>query len=153
MRVLVVEDAPRLRAIVAQRLREDGYAVDEADTGARAIDLAAGGGYDAIVLDLRLPDIDGLEICAQLRRAGCWTPILMLTARDSLGDRVAGLDAGADDYLAKPFEFPERNLDRPHHQGVCAARVPDPPPRRGALARAADRRRVGQLLRGRFEHR
>jgi two-component system, OmpR family, response regulator len=107
MRVLVVEDAPRLRAIVAQRLREDGYAVDEAGTGARAIDLAAGGGYDAIVLDLRLPDIDGLEICAQLRRTGCWTPILMLTARDSLGDRVAGLDAGADDYLAKPFEFPE----------------------------------------------
>ncbi|MDX6495208.1 MAG: two-component system, OmpR family, response regulator [Gaiellales bacterium] len=107
MRVLVVEDAPRLRAIVAQRLREDGYAVDEAGTGARAIELAAGGGYDAIVLDLRLPDIDGLEICAQLRRVGCWTPILMLTARDSLGDRVAGLDAGADDYLAKPFEFPE----------------------------------------------
>ena len=107
MRVLVVEDAPRLRAIVAQRLREDGYAVDEAGTGARAIELAAGGGYDAIVLDLRLPDIDGLEICKQLRGAGCWTPILMLTARDSLGDRVAGLDAGADDYLAKPFEFPE----------------------------------------------
>jgi two-component system OmpR family response regulator len=107
MRVLVVEDAPRLRAIVAQRLREDGYAVDEAGTGAGAIDFAAAGGYDTIVLDLRLPDVDGLEICAQLRRAGCWTPILMLTARDSLGDRVAGLDAGADDYLAKPFEFPE----------------------------------------------
>jgi len=107
MRVLVVEDASRLRVIVAQRLREDGYAVDGAGTGEEAISLAAGGCYDAIVLDLRLPDIDGMDVCARLRNAGCWTPILMLTARDSLGDRVAGLDRGADDYLTKPFEFPE----------------------------------------------
>jgi CheY-like chemotaxis protein len=107
MRVLVVEDASRLRAIVTQRLREDGYAVDGAGTGAEAISLAAGGSYDAIVLDLRLPDIDGMDVCGRLRSARCWTPILMLTARDGLRDRVAGLDRGADDYLTKPFEFPE----------------------------------------------
>jgi DNA-binding response OmpR family regulator len=107
MRVLVVEDASRLRAIVAQRLREDGYAVDGAGTGEEAVSLATAGAYDAIVLDLRLPDLDGMNVCARLRSERCWTPILMLTARDGLGDRVAGLDCGADDYLTKPFEFPE----------------------------------------------
>jgi two-component system OmpR family response regulator len=107
VRVLVVEDASRLRAIVAQRLREDGYAVDGAGTGEQAISLAVDCQYDAIVLDLRLPDIDGTEVCVRLRTAGCWAPILILTARDSLSDRVAGLDCGADDYLTKPFEFPE----------------------------------------------
>ncbi len=107
VRVLVVEDAARLRAIVVQRLREDGYAVDHAGTGEQAILLAAATRYDAILLDLRLPDMDGFAVCEQLRRAGCWAPILMLTARDSLADRVAGLDVGADDYMTKPFDFPE----------------------------------------------
>lgn len=107
MRVLLVEDAPRLREIVAQRLREEGYATDATDTGMDAVERALATKYDAIVLDLRLPDIDGLDACAELRRCGCWTPILMLTARDALRDRVNGLDCGADDYMTKPFEFPE----------------------------------------------
>jgi len=107
MRVLVVEDAARLREILLRRLREDGYAVDGAGSGGEAIALACASGYDAIVLDLRLPDADGIDVCRRLRAGGCWSPLLMLTARDGLGDRVAGLDAGADDYLAKPFEFPE----------------------------------------------
>jgi two-component system OmpR family response regulator len=107
MRVLLVEDAPRLREIVAQRLREEGYATDATDTGADAVERALATRYAAIVLDLRLPDVDGLDACAELRRSGCWTPILMLTARDALGDRVDGLDCGADDYMTKPFEFPE----------------------------------------------
>jgi two-component system OmpR family response regulator len=107
MRVLLVEDAPRLREIVARRLREEGYATDATGTGAEALDRALSTRYDAIVLDLRLPDIDGMEACARLRHAGCWTPILMLTARDGLADRVDGLDCGADDYMTKPFEFAE----------------------------------------------
>jgi len=107
MRVLLVEDAPRLREIVARRLREEGYATDATDTGTDAIQRARSTRYDAIVLDLRLPDVDGLDACTELRRYGCWTPILMLTARDGLGDRVDGLDCGADDYMTKPFEFPE----------------------------------------------
>jgi two-component system, OmpR family, response regulator len=107
VRVLVVEDAARLREIVIRRLREEGYAVDGAGLGAEAVAMAAAGAYDAVILDLRLPDIDGVEACARLRAIGCWSPVLMLTARDGVEERVAGLDAGADDYLAKPFEFPE----------------------------------------------
>ncbi len=107
MRVLVVEDAVRLCEIIAQRLREEGYAVDAATTGQEAVRIATASSHDAIVLDLRLPDMDGLDVCAQLRRRGCWTPILVLTARDGLDDRVRGLDQGADDYLTKPFEFAE----------------------------------------------
>jgi two-component system OmpR family response regulator len=107
MRVLVVEDATRLREILIRRLREDGYAVDGAGCGEQAVGLATAGSYDAIVLDLRLPDLDGIEVCRRIRAEGCWSPLLMLTARDGLADRVAGLDVGADDYLAKPFEFPE----------------------------------------------
>jgi two-component system, OmpR family, response regulator len=107
MRVLVVEDATRLREIVIGRLREEGYAADGTGLGEEAILRAAGASYDAIVLDLRLPDIDGIEVCSRLRSIGCWSPILMLTARDGVENRVAGLDAGADDYLAKPFDFSE----------------------------------------------
>jgi two-component system OmpR family response regulator len=107
VRVLVVEDAARLRDIVIARLREEGYAADGAGLGEEAVAKAAAITYDAIILDLRLPDIDGVEVCARLRSIGCWSPILVLTARDAVADRVAGLDAGADDYLAKPFEFPE----------------------------------------------
>jgi len=107
MRVLLVEDAPRLREIVARRLREQGYATDATGTGADAVGRALATRYDAIVLDLRLPDMDGFDACARLRGSGCWTPILMLTARDGVADRVDGLDLGADDYMTKPFEFPE----------------------------------------------
>jgi two-component system, OmpR family, response regulator len=107
MRVLVVEDAPKLHQIISSRLREEGYAVDGASTGGDAIGLALGSSYDAIVLDLRLGDMDGVDVCCHLRRAGCWAPVLMLTARDAVADRVRGLDVGADDYLTKPFAFPE----------------------------------------------
>ena len=107
MRVLVVEDAPKLLAILTDRLAAEGFAVDGAATGTDATRLGSTVAYDAIVLDLRLPDLDGVEVCRRLRAAECWSPILMLTARDAVGDRVDGLDAGADDYLAKPFDFPE----------------------------------------------
>jgi two-component system, OmpR family, response regulator len=107
MRVLVVEDAVRLLDIIARRLREEGYAVDGVTTGQEAVDRAAVTAYDVIVLDLRLPDISGLDVCERLRATGCTAPILMLTARDGLDDRVLGLDLGADDYMTKPFEFPE----------------------------------------------
>jgi two-component system, OmpR family, response regulator len=107
VRVLVVEDAPKLLAIVVSNLRKEGYAVDAATTGLEAVRMALGSPYDAVVLDLRLPDIDGVEVCARLRQAACWSPILMLTARDGVEDRVRGLDVGGDDYLTKPFSFPE----------------------------------------------
>jgi two-component system, OmpR family, response regulator len=107
MRVLVVEDAVRLLEIIARRLREEGYAVDGVTNGEDAVSRAAVTPYDVIVLDLRLPDISGIDVCALLRATGCAAPILMLTARDGLDDRVRGLDAGADDYMTKPFEFPE----------------------------------------------
>ena len=107
MRVLVVEDAPKLRLILESRLRGEGYAVDRAATGMEAVRSALADPYDAIVLDLRLPDVDGVEVCTRLRQVGCWSPILMLTARDGVDDRVRGLDVGADDYLTKPFAFPE----------------------------------------------
>ena len=107
MRLLVVEDAPKLLQIVISRLREEGYAADGAATGAEGVRLALDSPYDAIVLDLRLPDMDGVDVCRHLRQAGCWTPVLMLTARDGVDDRVRGLDVGADDYLTKPFAFPE----------------------------------------------
>jgi two-component system OmpR family response regulator len=107
VRVLVVEDALKLLQIVVSRLREEGYAVDGAATGGEGVRLALYSPYDAIVLDLRLPDMDGVDVCRRLRRAGCWSPVLMLTARDGVDDRVRGLDVGADDYLTKPFAFPE----------------------------------------------
>jgi two-component system OmpR family response regulator len=107
LRLLVVEDATRLLEILARRLREEGYAVDTAVAGDGAVAAAARTAYDAIVLDVRLPDMDGFEVCHRLRAARCWTPVLMLTARDAVEDRVLGLDVGADDYLTKPFAFPE----------------------------------------------
>ena len=107
MRVLVVEDAGRLLEILTRSLREEGFVVDGALTGAEALRLAGLVPYDAVVLDLRLPDMDGFEVCRQIRAAGSTSPILMLTARDALADRVRGLDSGADDYVTKPFEFPE----------------------------------------------
>ena len=107
MRVLIVEDQAKLAALLARGLREEGHAADVADRGEDALWMAAAAPYDAIVLDIMLPGIDGLETCRALRKRGVWSPVLMLTARDAVGDRVSGLDAGADDYLTKPFSFEE----------------------------------------------
>jgi two-component system OmpR family response regulator len=107
MRILVVEDELKMAGLLRRGLVEEGYAVDVARTGDDALWLAAAVEYDAIVLDLMLPGIDGVEACRRIRESGVWSPVLMLTARDSVDDRVAGLDAGADDYLPKPFSFAE----------------------------------------------
>jgi two-component system OmpR family response regulator len=107
MRVLVVEDEPKMAALVARGLREDGHAADVADRGETALWMAEAVPYDAIVLDVMLPELDGFETCRRLRERGVWAPVLMLTARNAVSDRVDGLDAGADDYLVKPFSFAE----------------------------------------------
>ena len=107
MRLLVVEDNARLRHSLRLSLAEEGYAVDEAGDGPEGQGLAEREPYDAIVLDLLLPGKDGLAVCRDLRTAGVATPILMLTARDAVEDRVRGLDGGADDYLVKPFAVQE----------------------------------------------
>jgi two-component system, OmpR family, response regulator len=107
MRVLVVEDEVKMAGLLKRGLEEEGYAVDVAGSGSDAIWLGTENPYDAIVLDVMLPDQDGFEVCRKLRAGGRWAPVLMLTARDAVPDRVAGLDAGADDYLTKPFSFTE----------------------------------------------
>jgi two-component system OmpR family response regulator len=107
MRALVVEDEVKMASLIRRGLVEEGYAADVARTGDEAVWMAQATPYDAIVLDLMLPGRDGFEVCRELRRSGIWSPILMLTARDDVGDRVAGLDSGADDYLTKPFSFAE----------------------------------------------
>ena len=107
MRVLVVEDSPKMASLLRRGLTEEGYAVDLAATGEDGLWMATEMPFDTIVLDVGLPDIDGFEVCRRLRAAGRWSPILMLTARDAVADRVTGLDAGADDYLVKPFAFEE----------------------------------------------
>jgi len=107
MRILVVEDELKMASLLRRGFAEEGYAVDVARTGHDATGMAAAVDYDAIVLDLMLPGIDGIEACRRMRESGVWAPVLMLTARDAVGDRVAGLDAGADDYLPKPFSFAE----------------------------------------------
>jgi two-component system, OmpR family, response regulator len=107
MRILVVEDEPKLGALLTRGLSEEGHPADLASSGEDALWMAAAAGYDAIVLDVMLPGIDGFETCRRLRSSGTWTPVLMLTARDALADRIEGLDTGADDYLVKPFAFSE----------------------------------------------
>jgi len=107
MRVLVVEDDPRLAALVTRGLREEAYAVDHCADGPSAIIQAVVNSYDAIVLDVMLPGADGFAVVETLRARHVHTPVLMLTARDAVADRIAGLDAGADDYLGKPFDFGE----------------------------------------------
>jgi two-component system OmpR family response regulator len=107
VRLLIVEDQPKLAQLLARGLREEGHAADVAGRGEDALWMAGAAPYDVIVLDLMLPGIDGLETCRRLRQLGVWTPVLMLTARDAVDDRVTGLDAGGDDYLTKPFSFDE----------------------------------------------
>jgi two-component system OmpR family response regulator len=107
MRVLIVEDEVKMASLIRRGLRREGMAADVAIKGEDALWMAEATDYDAIVLDLMLPGIDGLEVCRRLRADGVWAPILMLTARDSIRDRVAGLDGGADDYLTKPFSYAE----------------------------------------------
>ena len=107
MRVLVVDDEPKMAALVARALREDGHAADVVHDGPEAVSTAHAAPYDAIVLDVMLPGFDGFEVVRRLREHKVWTPVLMLTARDAITDRVGGLDAGADDYLTKPFSIDE----------------------------------------------
>jgi two-component system copper resistance phosphate regulon response regulator CusR len=107
VRILLVEDEPRVASFIAKGLREHSYAVDVAPDGEEALYCAGSTQYDLIILDVMLPVRGGYAVCRELRRGGARTPILMLTARDSVADRVTGLDCGADDYLTKPFEFKE----------------------------------------------
>src|SRR5246127_1839512 len=107
MRLLLVEDDPRIARFVAKGLREQAYAVDVAGTGEEALYQAAVNTYDLVILDVMIPGRDGFAVCRELRKSGKRMPILMLTARDAVEDRIAGLDHGADDYLTKPFEFRE----------------------------------------------
>jgi DNA-binding response OmpR family regulator len=106
-RILIVEDEAKIASFISRGLRLEGYQVDVAPNGETALDKVFNNPPDLIVLDVMLPDIDGLEVCRQLRMAGGDEPVLMLTAKDAIPDRVAGLDAGADDYLVKPFAFDE----------------------------------------------
>ncbi len=122
MRVLVVEDGIKMASLIRRGLREEGFAADVAVKGEDALWMAGATEYDLIVLDVMLPGIDGFETCRRLRSDGVWAPVLMLTARDSVEDRVSGLDTGADDYLTKPFSFAEllarlRALGRRGHVG------------------------------------
>ena len=107
MRVLLVDDEPKMVALLQRGIGEEGIASDVARAGEEALWMVGATRYDAVVMDVMLPGIDGIETCRRMRAAGVWTPILMLTARDGVDDRVAGLDAGADDYMLKPFAFTE----------------------------------------------
>ena len=107
MRVLVIEDETRMAGLLKRALQEEGHAVDVAADGQEGLWLATENAYAAIVLDVMLPGLDGFGVCRRLRESGSWVPVLMLTARDAVGDRVRGLDAGADDYLVKPFSLLE----------------------------------------------
>jgi two-component system, OmpR family, response regulator len=130
MRVLVIEDEVRMARLIKRALEEEGHAVDVAGDGPDGLWMATENPYAAVVLDVMLPGFDGFELCRRLRAAGIWAPVLMLTARDEIGDRVRGLDAGADDYLVKPFSLLE-----------LSARL-------RALARRDDRRRPSVLAEG-----
>ena len=127
MRVLVIEDEVRMARLLKRALQEAGHAVDVSGDGPDGLWMATENPYAAIVLDVMLPGFDGFELCRRLRKAGVWVPVLMLTARDEIGDRVRGLDSGADDYLVKPFSLLE-----------LAARL-------RALARRDDRPRPAML--------
>jgi DNA-binding response OmpR family regulator len=107
MRVLVVEDDPAISSFIVRGLTEDHYMVDLVEDGASALDMAAAEEYDVVILDLMLPELDGFEVCRRLRTKGVDTPVIIVTARDGVADRVTALDAGADDVLVKPFAFDE----------------------------------------------
>ena len=107
MRILVVEDEKRLNRIISEALEDEGYSVDSCLNGLDALDYAAGADYDVIILDIMMPKMDGLEVVRRLRAGGNSTPVLFLTARDSVADRVTGLESGGDYYLVKPFDFQE----------------------------------------------
>jgi two-component system OmpR family response regulator len=107
MRVLVVEDETKMAGLLERGLRQEGYSVDVAPTGEEGVWFGIENDYDAIILDVGLPDVDGFAVCRRLREAERWAPVLMLTARDAVTDRVSGLDVGADDYVTKPFSFAE----------------------------------------------
>jgi two-component system OmpR family response regulator len=107
MRVLLVEDELRMAAAISRALRAEGIVADVATTGTRGVAMAHGDQYDVLILDVMLPDFDGVEVCRRLRRDDVWTPIIMVTARDAIEDRVRGLDQGADDYVTKPFSLAE----------------------------------------------
>jgi two-component system, OmpR family, response regulator len=107
MRVLLVEDELRMAAAISRALRAEGIVADVATTGTRGVAMAHGDRYDVLILDVMLPDFDGVEVCRRLRRDDIWTPIIMVTARDAIEDRVRGLDQGADDYVTKPFSLAE----------------------------------------------
>jgi two-component system OmpR family response regulator len=107
MRVLVVEDEARMASLLERGLREEGYAVDVASDGPDGLWMATENDYDAVLLDIMLPGFDGFDVCRRMREAGRWAPVLLLTAREGVDDRVHGLDAGADDYVTKPFSFAE----------------------------------------------
>jgi two-component system OmpR family response regulator len=107
MRALVAEDETRMASLLKRGLEEEGYAVDVSGDGLEAVWMATENEYDVVVLDVMLPGIDGFEVCRRLRAEGRWAPVLMLTARDAVEDRIRGLDAGSDDYLTKPFSFAE----------------------------------------------
>jgi two-component system response regulator MprA len=130
MRILVVDDEPSVRTALERALSPEGYEVDLAADGAEALDRLAAAPPDAVVLDVGMPHVDGLEVCRRMRQAGDRTPVLMLTARDAIDDRVEGLDAGADDYLVKPFALRElrarlRALLRRIDRGPDALRYAD----------------------------
>jgi two-component system OmpR family response regulator len=107
MRVLVVEDEARMASLLERGLREEGYSVDVASDGPDGLWMATENDYDAVLLDIMLPGFDGFDVCRRMREAGRWAPVLLLTAREGVEDRVQGLDAGADDYVTKPFSFAE----------------------------------------------
>jgi two-component system OmpR family response regulator len=107
VRVLLVEDEIKMSRAIRRGLEQEGYAVDTALDGTDGLHRASEWDYDAIVLDVMLPGLDGIEVCRRLRQTGRWAPVLMLTARDGVADRISGLDVGADDYLVKPFAFGE----------------------------------------------
>ena len=151
MRVLIVEDDLRMASLVRRGLVADGLAADVAPTGEEALWMAQAHPYDAIVLDVMLPGVDGFETCRRLRGAGVWVPVLMLTARDSVQDRVAGLDSGADDYLVKPFAFAEllarlRALARRGGGRTPGGARGRRPAARPGDARGATRRHAGRPL-------
>ena len=127
VKVLVVEDDAKMAALIRRGLSDNGNATDVAPRGEDALWMAQARPYDAIVLDVMLPGRDGFATCAALREAGVWAPVLMLTARDAVDDRVAGLDAGADDYLTKPFSLAELRAAPPRTPAPRRSRATDHP--------------------------